>query len=311
MAWVADPMILSVVSVVLVFFAVVWVVVRSRPAPPAPGTAVSLDAVIPESRTIAVGTVELCYVQAGDGRDLVLLHGIGASLFIWRFIFPYLQSRYRVTALDLAGFGRSEKSPQLDYGLDAQAALVAKALDALGIERAALAGSSMGGAIALWMAKREPERFSKVVALAPATDPGLVPAAAEYFAALAPLLKRAINRRTMKMILKRVVARHDRITDDVVDRYLEPFTGHSDAVRAFWSAMKLLKDRRLPWELKELAADVLVIYGERDLMVPRASIDRLMGTLPRATLRLHADGGHHIMEDEPEWTAREIETFLE
>jgi pimeloyl-ACP methyl ester carboxylesterase len=74
--------------------------------------------------------------------------------------------------------------------------------------------------------------------------------------------------------------------------------------------MKLLRDPRLPAGLKGLKAQVLVVYGERDLMVPRKSIDRLLMQLPDAKLLLHKDGGHHIMEDEPEWTARTLEEFF-
>src|SRR5689334_15561788 len=85
-----------------------------------------LSELIPDSLFIEVDGVKVHYVQAGTGKDLVLLHGIGASVFIWRFLFPLLQDRYRVTAVDLPGFGRSAKSSSRDYGLDSQAAIVAR-----------------------------------------------------------------------------------------------------------------------------------------------------------------------------------------
>jgi pimeloyl-ACP methyl ester carboxylesterase len=274
------------------------------------GAKLPVKALVPESKFIEIDGARLHYLQAGRGSDVVLLHGIGASVFIWRFVFAYLETKHRVTAIDLAGFGKSSKDPRRDYGLDAQTSLVAKTLEAIGVSRAHLVGSSMGGAIALWLAKTYPERFSRVATLAPATDPRLAPAAVEHFAMAAPLLRKALNRRLMKAILRRVIARHEVINDDLVTAYLEPFQDRGESLRVFWSAMKLLRDPRLPAGLKGLKAQVLVVYGERDLMVPRKSIDRLLMQLPDAKLLLHKDGGHHIMEDEPEWTARTLEEFF-
>ncbi|MEZ4873623.1 MAG: alpha/beta fold hydrolase [Bdellovibrionales bacterium] len=80
------------------------------------------------------------------------MHGLGASVYIWRFIFKPLAKYFRVTALDLPGFGRSSK-PIADYGLDAQSDRLLTALDRLDIKTAHFVGSSMGGALSLWLAK--------------------------------------------------------------------------------------------------------------------------------------------------------------
>ena len=141
----------------------------------------TLAELIPESRFVEVDGAKLHFVQAGEGSDVVLLHGIGASVYIWRFVFPLLQSRHRVTAFDFAGFGKSSKDARRSYGLDAQAKLIAEALTALGIDKADLVGSSMGGAIALWMGKLWPARFANVIGLGPATDSSLVPTIAQHF----------------------------------------------------------------------------------------------------------------------------------
>lgn len=269
-----------------------------------------LDFLIPDSCFIEVDGARIHYVQAGAGQDVVLIHGIGASVFIWRYLFPLLQSRYRVTAIDLPGFGRSSKEPNRNYGLDAQTEITAKTLELLGIKKAYIVGSSMGGAIALWLAKRYPQTFPHVVTLAPATDPSLVPLSVHSFAAAAPYFRKALNRRTMRLLLDRVMARKDLITDDVIDAYLEPFNDTGEAHRAFWAATSLLRDRRLPRDLNDVRANVLIIYGTRDLLVPRRSIERLVGVLPQGELLIHEEGGHHIMEDEPEWLADTLKSYF-
>jgi pimeloyl-ACP methyl ester carboxylesterase len=269
----------------------------------------TVEELVPDSRYVDVDGVKLHYVQAGEGPDVVLLHGIGASIFIWRFLFPILQKRHRVTAIDIAGFGKSAKDLKRSYGLDAQTDLLLKAVAAIGIERAHLVGSSMGGAISLWMARRAPETFERVAVLAPATDASLVSPFVHRLAPLAPFFKPTMNRQTMKRILSQVITRHELITDEVVDAYLEPFR-EAATLRTFIAATSLLADRRLPGDLVDLKSRVLVIWGTRDSSVPRRSIDRLMTILPRAQLLVHESGGHHIMEEEPAWIARQLEVFF-
>ena len=265
----------------------------------------------PTSRYIEIDGLKVHFTQAGQGPDIVLLHGIGASIYVWRFLFPLLQSKLRVTAIDLPGFGKSTKDAGRDYGLDSQSETVARAIGAIGITNATLVGSSMGGAIALWLAKRRPENFASVIAIAPATDRRLVPALADSMGSMTPVFWRALNRRSMRVILSRVLRRGELITDECVDAYLEPFREGADSLKTFWASLSLLKDKRLPEDFKGMSARVLILYGERDAMVPRASIDKLLTLLPSARFHAHSDGGHHVMEDEPVWTAEKIFSFVE
>lgn len=297
----------------LILAYVSWRAIKRPPLESIPASVPAQTSVcdlVPESRFVEVDGLSIHFTQAGSGPDLVLLHGIGASVYVWRFLFPLLQTRARVTAIDLPGFGKSTKDAKRDYGLDSQSELVAQSLEAIGITKATLVGSSMGGAIALWMAKRYPERFSRVVAIGPATDNRLVPALTDSLGSMTPLFWRALNRHSMRFILSRVVSRRDLVTDECIDRYLEPFREGADSLKTFWASLALLADKRLPDHLRGLKADVLVLYGERDHMVPRRSIERLLKTLPEATYKSHPEGGHHIMEDDPQWSAEHILSFI-
>lgn len=251
------------------------------------------------------------YIQTGRGPDLVLLHGIGASLFIWRFIIKRLAQHYRVTALDIPGFGRSSKNPSADYGLDAQRRRLTLFLETLKIHRSYLIGSSMGGAIALWMAHEEPQRYPKVAALAPATSPELIPKGLSKIAVYAPLPQKLLNRKTMKLILGYVVAKRELITPETIDAYLEPYLDEGTSVRTFLGALQLLGDRRMPNCFRGSRSEVLIIQGEKDRLVTLRSIYRLTKVLHSAELVISPSGGHHIMEDEPEWTADELLRFFE
>ncbi len=264
-----------------------------------------------ESRYIELDGERMHYVQAGRGPHLVFLHGIGASLFTWRHLLPVFAEDHTVTAIDLPGFGRSHKARRGDYGLDAQRDRVLRILDALGIPDATLVGSSMGGAIALWMACQSPERFKKVATLAPATDPKIVPIKSAQLLRLAPYAHRTINRRTMRWIYGRVVARPELVVPETIDAYLEPYLDEGISAQSFLAAARLLADRRMPDCFAATKSRVLIVGGERDRLVRVPSLRRLHRVIPDATLVLHPTAGHHMMEDEPEWTADALRRFLE
>jgi len=270
----------------------------------------TLSELIPDSKFVTVNGAHLHYVQAGEGDDIVLLHGIGASVYIWRFLFPILQVRHRVTAFDFAGFGKSSKQMSHGYGLDAQAESIANALTAIGIEKAALVGSSMGGAIALWMAQRWPKRFHHVIGLGPHTDSSRVPGLSQHFASAAPLFRHTVNKQSIKLILSFILSNKTLITDEVVEKYLEPFRDRGESLRAFVAATAVLADRRLPRALAGLKARTLIVWGESDSLVPRSSLKKLRKVLPDAVFIDHPTGGHHLMEDEPAFVAKKIEMFL-
>lgn len=250
------------------------------------------------------------YLQTGRGPNLVLLHGIGASIFTWRFLIPTLSAHYRVTALDLPGFGRSHKDLRADYGLDAQTQRVCRFLDQLKIRRAFLVGSSMGGAISLWMAHEDPERFPKVAALAAATSSELIPKRLAKLAALAPFAHKTLNRKTMRLILSNVVAKKELINSESIEAYLEPFLDQGLSLRTFFGALQLLGDRRMPKCFENMKSKVLLIQGERDRMVTLKSFRRLAKVIRHAEFATSPSGGHHIMEDEPEWTLAELLRFF-
>src|SRR5687767_12391571 len=134
---------LALVGIAAAAFSVFWF---ARPAD------VSFDEVragVPNSeysRFAEIDGVQIHYQEKGTGTPLVLLHGFTSSAYSWKDVFEPLSQKYRVIAVDLKGFGFSDK-PDGDYARRAQAELIAHLLDYLKIERAWLCGNSMGGEV--------------------------------------------------------------------------------------------------------------------------------------------------------------------
>src|SRR5688572_5921666 len=107
---------------------------------------------------LKVNQVELNYLQIGDGPDLIMVHGLAASLAYWYLrIAPALAQHFRVTLYDLRGHGLSEMPPE-GYTTETMAADLEALMDQLGIEQAHLVGHSYGGAVALHLAAFLPAR---------------------------------------------------------------------------------------------------------------------------------------------------------
>ena len=119
---------------------------------------------IPADRFVRVGEQLVHIEQAGAGEPVVLLHGFGGSTYSWREVMPALARSYRVVAIDLNGFGYTQRPKSREsYTREGQGKLVLAVLDALGIERAHIFGHSYGGGLTLYLASRHPERFRSMV----------------------------------------------------------------------------------------------------------------------------------------------------
>ena len=124
---------------------------------------------------VSVNGVDLHYWTVGEGPDIVMLHGLGGNLAIWHMhVVPLLRDKFRLTTFDMRGHGRSGM-PQSGYTTRHIAEDVRGLMDALGIEKAHLAGHSMGADVSLHFAMCYPERADRLV-LVEAGLPALVAA---------------------------------------------------------------------------------------------------------------------------------------
>jgi pyruvate dehydrogenase E2 component (dihydrolipoamide acetyltransferase) len=217
---------------------------------------------------------------------VLFIHGFGADLNSWMFTQPVLAEGRRAVALDLPGHGGSTKEVGAGDG-ETLAAAVADALDVLGLERVHLVGHSMGGAVAILLAGRRPERVASLTLIAAS---GLGP---EINSAFIDGFGRAQRRREAQEVLALLV--HDpalvgrAMVEDVL-RYkrLDGVAAALDTVARAW-----FPDGRQALDLRPalgaLALPIQMIWGRDDRIIPPAHAEALAGRLPVYILD---DAGH-------------------
>jgi 4,5:9,10-diseco-3-hydroxy-5,9,17-trioxoandrosta-1(10),2-diene-4-oate hydrolase len=252
---------------------------------------------------------------------MVLLHGAGDNSLDWRWVLPTLTQTHRVYAPDLPGSPDSAR-PAADYSPAFFERFAAGFLDALGIERAAFVGNSLGGLIALRLALSEPARVTALVlvdsaglgrAVNPAFTsvnvPGLGKAAIPFWRTSVGAYQRAWGRTALLFahppgsVPREWLAEQCRLARS--PGYLE---AHLTALRALVSPLgqrEVLVDR-----LSSLEIPTLVVWGERDRVFPDSQARGAVDRLPKGSLALIPDCGHMPHVECPDRFLAALEGFL-
>lgn len=271
----------------------------------------------PHVRTIVgVDDTTLAYRELGSGPPVLLLHGWPTSSYLWRNVMPALAENNRVLALDMPGFGASDKPTDVRYDFDYLEAAIDRFLAALDIDRVALAGHDLGGPLAVhWMLSR-PGRATRLALLNTLLYPEFSDAVVEFVTELLTPDARAhrVSDAGLTEVMQVGVADPSVITDDLMAAVLAPFQT-ADAREALANAGVGLA----PGGFTEIAAGlasidvpVRAIYGERDQILPDVAetMTRLVADVPQAVVTALPGCGHFLQEEEPELVARELATFF-
>lgn len=254
----------------------------------------------------------------GAGEPLVLIHGLGTSSVSWNPILPRLCAVHDVLAVDLPGFGQS---PPLPAGVEPTPAALADAvergLDAAGVGSAHLCGNSLGGWVALELARRG--RARSVVAISPAgfwSGPERVYALASLrwahrrARALRPVARAAMSVRPLRYgLFAQVRRRPGRVSGAEAAHEVQMIARRPE----FPVTRETTLDGRRADSLAGLSSPVLVLWGTRDLLLPVSQAARAVAAIPGAQLRRLRGLGHMPMADDPDavadailaWTARQ------
>ncbi len=256
-----------------------------------------------EDRFAAVNGLELRYrtygEPAADKPSVVLLHGMGNSLQSFRLLAPLLQDDFYVVALDMPGFGLSSKPADYDYRAGSMAATVGEFARVIGLQRYAVGGHSMGGAIALLTAINEPEVSGLIL-----MNPGIINDGVPKFTRYMPFpfqrisAKQFGDREFRESFLKISYINTALITDQVMDD-LQLAARTDDYMAGATSMMGQYEEPVGVAPLADVTVPTLIAWGEQDLNKNEAELQQLRDGLTNTQVSVVrvADSGHYVHEE--------------
>jgi pimeloyl-ACP methyl ester carboxylesterase len=269
--------------------------------------------------TVTVNGTRIAYLDIGGGPPVILVHGFGGSMWQWEYQQAALAPHHRVITLDLPGSGLSDK-PDIAYTPDEMIAFVRGFMNALGIQKAALVGNSMGAGLVIGMAVAHPERVDRLVLIS-----GLPKGVREKLTGR--LIKRAVEtsapvwlirfgnwlagRWVTEDVLKEIVHDHSRLTQAVIERSFR------NRARPGLIPAAMAIARNLPlWEqgfalrIGDISRPTLILWGEQDKVLPPEVGRELHATIKGASFAMIPGAGHIPQWEQPEAVNSLLLTFL-
>lgn len=251
------------------------------------------------------------YIDTGGEKPpVVLIHGFSSSTHVWRNVIPALENHHRVIALDLKGFGWTDRAPG-DYSPEAQAQMLAGLLDKLGVQSTALVAHSWGSSVALAFALQHPQKVTRIALYDAWVYAEQLPSF--FYWARTPVLGEALmelfysERLDEKM--ESAFYNLDFVTENVLDAVRE------DIARPGTRAAALEAIRGQHYDLvqhryREIQQPVLLLWGREDRITTLVMGETLSRDLPHAELVVYPRCGHFPMYEAANASTQKLQHFL-
>lgn len=272
-----------------------------------------------DARELPAQPVNLHYSETGKGEPVLLLHGLGASSYSWRYVIPELARTHRVIALDLKGFGQSDKPEDGRYSLFDQADLVDRFIAERGLKNLTIVGHSFGGGVALALALKDHDRRSRRLKRLILVDSIAYQQDIPWGIALmrTPILADlGINlippETQMELALKFAYADSRKIPPEAPAEYAKQIRAPGGKYAILRTAAQLMPENieAFTRRYKELAVETLLIWCANDGIVPVEYGRQLYDDLPNARMHILPACVHLPQEELPQLTSTLMARFL-
>jgi pimeloyl-ACP methyl ester carboxylesterase len=265
---------------------------------------------------ITVQNIRYHYIEyPGSGQPVVLLHGFASSTYTWEAVAPILNGQgYHVYALDMKGFGWSDKPVDSRYDVVSLMEDVNHWMEALDLSGTVFVGNSLGGAIAVLLSGQYPQRIDKLVLINaggyPMEPPAVIKMAHWPMAGL--WAKMFFGRWMVKRNLKETLYDPDKVTRQRIDAYYDRMCTKNALATQIKTARAIdfRKDNPVAAAARGNTTETLIIWGEEDQWIPLEIGYRFRKEMLITTLHVIPECGHIPQEEKPGETARLILDFI-
>lgn len=264
------------------------------------------------ARSVQAAGITTNYHDVGDGFPALFIHGSGPGVSAWanwRLVMPALSERLRLIAPDMAGFGFSERPAGIKYDLDTWVAQAIGLLDALELQQADVVGNSFGGALALAMAIRHPQRVRRLVLMGSVGVPFDITEGLDAVWGYTPSFE------NMRRIMDYFAWDRSLVNDELAElRYRasirpgfqESFAAMFPAPRQRWvDALASRED-----DIRALPHETLIVHGRDDRVIPLLTSLTLAEWIDRSQLHVYGRCGHWTQIEHAARFAKLVGDFL-
>ena len=255
---------------------------------------------------VKVGETKIRYLEEGSSNsNIVLIHGLGGFAERWSAVIPLLSKKYHVIALDLPGYGYSDK-PSIDYTPEFFLKFIFDFLDSIGIRKTHMVGTSLGGQIVAECAITQNKMIEKIALVCPAgIMKGSTPTLDAYsMAALYPSYD------TVRTAYEMMTGSNKKVPDDTIENFIKRMT-QPNAKMAFMSTILALKNAPpITKRLSNIMVPTLLIWGKLDAMIPVKYANDFASSIKNCRLEIMENCGHTPHIEEPVKFSQSVLNFL-
>jgi pimeloyl-ACP methyl ester carboxylesterase len=259
-----------------------------------------------KGKFVTVDGKKVHYVEAGNGPPIILIHGFLYHTVMWKKNIDALAEKFKVYAIDLWGWGYSERSKENDYSFERYGKQIVGFMDALNIKKATLVGQSMGGGISVYVAAHHPERVERLILVDPAVIPYPMTTIGKIYQL--PFVGEFMNAIPGDALMKnniRTIWFYDKnkATEEYCQEVLQPLSIKGSSYGTMFILRNVLKEPYVEKEanlLAKMSIPTLIIHGREDKAIPLDRSKRLNDLWKGSKLVIFDKAGHSPHEEYPE-----------
>ena len=269
-----------------------------------------------KSDFVEVEKVKLHYLHAGKGDPILLIHGFPTSSYLWRNIISELKDQFHVIAIDLPGYGKSDKNISDSFSFRYYSRIITGFLDQLKLDKITLGVHDVGGPIGLYWMVKNMQKVENLILFNTLVYPKFSWAVKLFgLATVTPFLKDWLTSPSgIKKAMKLGVFNDQKLNSGDFEAYQAPFyeKGNRKVLLKSVQRLSLKGFQEIEEKLHSFKGPIQVIYGEKDKILPNVgkTMKRVQENLPQTKIESIPNCGHFLQEDEPKKISRIMRDFL-
>lgn len=269
----------------------------------------------PASRFLNIEGTRIHYRDEGTGPVVVLVHANFASLLDWDQWVAELADGYRVIRFDMTSHGLTGPDPSGDYSLERTVYLAERFVDALGLEKFTIGGTSLGGTVSMHYASRHPDRVQRLILLSPGAleGRGRTGDSRENLPGAARILEYILPRALTEFMLSSAYGDKEKLTDDIIDRWHDMWLREGNR-EAQLDRLNGYASGDLEGTVRAITAPTLLLWGEAN---PQAEVEQayefreMLENASSLTMLIYPGVGHMAYLEAGEEIGRDVRAWLD